>query len=361
VKVLLSYHYYAKTDLDREFASFAVRPSMVFGDSGAFSAWSQGASIDPAEYAKWVKRWYPSLLTWYANLDVIGSAEGTWRNQLILEKQHGLSPLPVFHVGEPWEFLDRYFDRGYPYVCLGGMVGQPEAPTLRWAAQCFKRARDRGVDVVFHGFGQTRRRVVESLPWFSMDSSSWSGGARYGQGVMWDDARARFLPAKVGSKELHRHGRLIRAHGVDPRNLSDRSRFHHSHVAQMSAVAWLRYEQWLRNRYRVPFPDRGDAAEGPHVCLASTGGDLSARLAHVPADAVPEGPNVYLALGVGETHKLGVDAKAGPNMFLAAAGGTDLSRDRLAGVQEAGGPNLYLANSEIINVRILAKGASTCE
>jgi hypothetical protein len=92
----------------------------------------------------------------------------------------------------------------------------------------------------------------------------------YGRGVLWDEQRARFLPAVVGSNELHRHGRLIRAHGVDPRNLSDRSRYHLSHVARISVAAWLGYERWLRRRYEVRYP-AADAEHdpGPHVILSA--------------------------------------------------------------------------------------------
>ena len=70
----------------------------LFLDSGAFSAMTQGVKIDIYEYIDFIKE-HEDVLEVYANLDVIGSAEGTWKNQMIMEEA-GLKPLPVFHYGE---------------------------------------------------------------------------------------------------------------------------------------------------------------------------------------------------------------------------------------------------------------------
>lgn len=53
-KFLLSYHYFKSEDLDALVEQMPVRP-MLFADSGAYSAYSQGAVIDIKEYAAWLK------------------------------------------------------------------------------------------------------------------------------------------------------------------------------------------------------------------------------------------------------------------------------------------------------------------
>ena len=84
-----------------------------------------------ADYMAWLRRW-AHLFTTYVNLDVIGDAAGTLVNQQRMEDA-GLAPVPVFHAGEPWEYLATYCER-YPYVALGGMVhSAPEQAMLRWA------------------------------------------------------------------------------------------------------------------------------------------------------------------------------------------------------------------------------------
>src|SRR5574340_1162268 len=77
----------------------------LFLDSGAFSAKSQGISINVQEYIKFIKE-HEEHIEVYANLDVIGSAEASWRNQRIMERA-GLKPLPVFHVEDDWKYLDK--------------------------------------------------------------------------------------------------------------------------------------------------------------------------------------------------------------------------------------------------------------
>lgn len=310
-KMLLSYHYYKTQPIDKIVNHFNQRP-MVFADSGAFSAGMQGVTIDIVDYVRWVRQWRP-LLSTYVNLDVVhynarnpeGDALATWANQRRLEDEFGLSPVPVFHGGEPWRYLERYLERGYPYVALGGMVGGPDA-IMRWLIQCFKMAAK--ADTVFHGFGQTTGKYVENFPWYSVDSSSWGSGHRYGNVSLWDDKRHKFVRVGVGNrKEVYAKAALVRSHGVNPADLADRSRYHRRFAIHASVVAWRRYESWLRRHHGpVPFPDRPHPAEpgggqarreGPHVFLAEgAGGNLAAC-----APAV-NGPHVYLA----ETEKINV-------------------------------------------------------
>ena len=52
----------------------------LFLDSGAYSAWSKGVTIDIDEYISFIKK-NIKYITVYANLDVIGDPEATYRNQ----------------------------------------------------------------------------------------------------------------------------------------------------------------------------------------------------------------------------------------------------------------------------------------
>lgn len=175
LRVLLSYHYYRDTDLFELFGKYFAKPwPDVFLDSGAFSAKTQGAEIDIGAYAEWLKH-HESLATVYANLDVIGNAEGTARNQRGLERL-GLRPLPVFHTGEPWITLEDLCAE-YQYIALGGMVGVRDKKALKaWIAKCFSIAGDRAV---FHGFGLTAWGLMKAFRWYSVDSTTWAVGAKY--------------------------------------------------------------------------------------------------------------------------------------------------------------------------------------
>jgi hypothetical protein len=99
MKVLLSYYYYSSTDLDKEFTKlFRIQPE-VFFDSGGFSAFTQGIKIKAEDYGNFLLKWQ-HVAAVYANLDVIGSPEGTWANQQALEAM-GLHPIPCSMWASP--------------------------------------------------------------------------------------------------------------------------------------------------------------------------------------------------------------------------------------------------------------------
>lgn len=268
LRILLSYHYYKDTDLDALFAKYFTAPyPEVFADSGAFSAASQGAHIDIADYAAWVKRW-AHLLTVHSNLDVIGDAAATDRNQKTLEDM-GLDPLPVFHTGSDMAHLDALLDR-YQYIALGGMVPYMRFPKriMPWLIKCFKLAQGRAV---FHGFGATSWTVVQSFPWYSVDSSSWGSGFRYGQVPVFNTTRGKFETLSLGKvKEWQEHARLVTQLGFDWRDFADRKRNDRAKICAISALSYMMAEQWLRQRHGEIFiPGRPQGA-GERLHLADT-------------------------------------------------------------------------------------------
>ena len=192
LRILLSYWYYKDTDLDSLFEKYFTPPYPdVFADSGGFSAMTQGAQIDVNEYAAWIKR-YKHLFNTYANLDVIGDAGATLDNQHRLEDL-GVEPIPVFHVNEDWAHLESYIEN-YPYIALGGMVPYMRytKKIMPWIIKAFKLSGDKSV---FHGFGATSWEVIKDLPWYSVDSTTWMAGHRYGAQFVF--AKGRLFQARA--------------------------------------------------------------------------------------------------------------------------------------------------------------------
>lgn len=160
----------------------------IFLDSGAFSAWTQGVDVDIQEYIKFIKE-HEDLLTVYANLDVIGlggklpnelTAEMTLKNQKIMEEA-GLNPLPCFHFGEPYEYLQYYVDN-YDYMAFG-VAGRKGSALIPWLDTCFS---DYVCDaegypkIKVHGFAVTSLPLMLRYPWYSADSTSWVMTSRTG-------------------------------------------------------------------------------------------------------------------------------------------------------------------------------------
>jgi len=164
----------------------------LFLDSGAFSAWSQKTKISIRKYIKFIKE-NIDVIDVYSNLDVIGSAEGTWKNQLHMEKA-GLNPLPTFHYGEDYKWLEKYVSLDYDYICLGGMVPINTKDLIPWLDTVFSKYvcdKDGMPLIKMHGFGLTSLPLMERYPWYSVDSTSWVIVGRMG-GI--------HIPAKRGGK-----------------------------------------------------------------------------------------------------------------------------------------------------------------
>jgi len=153
----------------------------LFLDSGAFSAYTQGTTVDLNEYIEFIKE-HENIIDVYANLDVIGDAEATWINQRKMEKA-GLHPLPVYHLDDSQEYLHRYLDK-YEYIGLGGMArGVVTNTRTKFLDRCFHTicdTKDRLPKVKVHGFGLTSLRLMMRYPWYSVDSTSWVVTGRVG-------------------------------------------------------------------------------------------------------------------------------------------------------------------------------------
>jgi len=156
--------------------SYAAKPServwqmvkefgmQVLLDSGAFSAWSVGKQININDYADYLFKYQPDK---YFNLDVIGDPEETAKNQIFLESL-GLTPIPVFHLGEPMELLDNLVKR-YGVIGLGGTVGKPHRQRTKWLSEVYSRHPN----TMFHGLGITNRTLLSAYPFYSVDSTWW--------------------------------------------------------------------------------------------------------------------------------------------------------------------------------------------
>lgn len=175
-RALFSYYYFEKNDA--EFQRMALeRCPDIFIDSGGFSASTQGHKIDLKRYGRWVKA-HQGQITTYANLDVIGDHRATAANQKRLEAM-GLSPVPVFHVGSPFKELNRLV-RLHDYIALGGMVpfASRKKDLSRWLSSCFTIIKDRAK---VHGFGLTSLGLMKRYPFYSVDSTAWLAGTKFGK------------------------------------------------------------------------------------------------------------------------------------------------------------------------------------
>lgn len=245
LRILVSYHYFKDEDLDATFEKhFQGLEVDCFADSGAFSAHTLGEPIDVAAYIAWVKRWQHRFSA-VAGPDVIGDAAATTREtERMLAAVSGVPVLPVFHVGEPWEYLERWARSGLEYMAFGGMVPYTRnKPVLdAWVTKAFSIVPS---TMRVHGFGMTTWSLLKKHPWYSVDSSSWTSGFRYAQLSLFDDQRGRFTEIKMGDpKSILSQRSLLESYGLRPADVRAHA-YDRDRLCAACVDAWQRAERWL--------------------------------------------------------------------------------------------------------------------
>lgn len=245
LRVLLSYFYFRDFSLDNLVENIFEGAAEVdiFVDSGAFSAATSGGTIDPRQYIEWVQKWQHRITVASAP-DVIGDPVATERDtQLMLDAKLTTQVLPVYHVGEPWEVLVK-MAKAHPYIALGGMV--PYAKNSKflkaWIAKAFTFI-PRTTRV--HGFGMTNWNVMQMFPWYSVDSSSWTSGVRYGQFQLFE--RGKMIDVDMRNRALLlKQGDLLRRYGLTARGTVSRGdSFDRDAIIRANLLSWSAAEDWM--------------------------------------------------------------------------------------------------------------------
>lgn len=348
VDALVSYHYYAGDNEMRALTS--TGRLRLIGDSGAFSAMTQGATIDRDAYAGWVTRWRPHLV-WAASLDVIGNAEASHGNWKALRDQYRLPTVPTLHAGADTRWMDVYAAEGVDFLGLGGMAGTGQAPrAFRWAVNMLRYARANHPQMRFHLWGVTNRKFLDALPVYSADSSGALGQAyRYGSLRIFDPATGRHTQVMLKGREVYKIAPLLRrVYGVDPTQIETSHPGNRVILIQLAAAVTQQYALWLQRRHgrvsppawgiQEPVLERAHATpDGPVIHVVDTDhGNLGSTTTDPPSQRLPDGPRLHMVAGTGHKQSQGQDIHAavgagdGPHLHL-----VDTARDGL-------GPGLVL-------------------
>jgi hypothetical protein len=202
--LLLSFTYgVARTRAWAKFAEAhrAHRPALML-DSGAFSAWQLGDTIDLPAYADWALRvqeeWAPQEVV-AVSLDVIpgkrgrapsgrdlvAAREASLRNGDYL-RDRGLQIVEVYHQYEPTEYLDLLCDRRQPGEVLGlaprNELRPPQRARFLESTYAHLFGRYGKTIPPCHGFAVSPLTAVATMhPWYSVDSASWVHMTMFGR------------------------------------------------------------------------------------------------------------------------------------------------------------------------------------
>lgn len=183
-ELLESYLYFKNKDLGEWLAKNNLKGCDLFLDSGAFTAFTKGTTIDIDEYVDFVKK-NKHLIKVFANLDVIGDWKATKKNQEYIESR-GVTPLATFHFMSPLSELEVMLNK-YDYIALGGLVpyAKQRKKLQLWLDSCFnvilKHHKATGKLVKVHGFGVNAYWAWLRYPFYSVDATSWQASGRFAE------------------------------------------------------------------------------------------------------------------------------------------------------------------------------------
>jgi hypothetical protein len=153
----------------------------IFVDSGDLSTWAKRDQAKLEHYIAYIKG-NLRYIEAYLNMDVIGDPIATWKNQEAMEKA-GLKPIPVYHLGEPKEFLDRIM-KGYDYfaVRVSTLKNKLEQITaLDWLFEIVCPDSNKNLPThKVHGVDIDSIEIMRRYPWIGLSSGLWAEFSRRG-------------------------------------------------------------------------------------------------------------------------------------------------------------------------------------
>lgn len=201
---------------------------------------------------------YGHLWDFCVTVDIDFDAKHNFRRHVQLEKM-GVRTVPVFHGDTSLDFLKRYADRGYDYICIGstGHLRTSVQSKKAYYESVFDAGAKMGLR--YHGLGITVPYIMTDYPWYSLDSSAWSQYAGYGWLVKFEPAALRLSTVAVSRKSkshglglnlkaMQRLAEELKAEGFDLKELQvDHTARHLYNALQMqklAAVCGVNRSQW---------------------------------------------------------------------------------------------------------------------
>lgn len=181
-------------------ASLKKHPDMhLFIDSGVFTYLNdvkyENYTVEQweaqlKEYLIWAEKHKSSIfgmaemdLQSILGMDVI---EG-WRRDYFepFMLRTGIPVCFIYH-GEGMDIWEKMCQR-YPYVGITTVADEGGSYKLDGFRKILKIAEDN--NTLVHGFGMTQTSLLPQLPFYTVDSTSWKSGFRYGQIAVWNGKR----------------------------------------------------------------------------------------------------------------------------------------------------------------------------
>jgi hypothetical protein len=155
-------------------------------DSGGYSAWRLGKTIDLNAYCEFLEQ-NADWIGMYVVLDHIAPDAPEEAAQISFDnlkemRRRGFNPIPIWHARESLDWIDRMLDLGCDYIGFSTTSARgfaiDDALELAWSHVVNAAGQP---TVLVHAFGNSHVPTLFKYPWASADSSSWLRGPKWGR------------------------------------------------------------------------------------------------------------------------------------------------------------------------------------
>lgn len=251
---LMSYQYLQGSNLKSRLNGLDVK---LFIDSGAFTYQMDASFRDktPEFWESQIKRY----LSWaeknrdyifaIANLDIENIVGGElvkkW-NEQYFEPFMLRTGIPICFIWHPENTIlswEQYCQR-YPYVGLTTVLGSSGFNEMSDMLKTAEKYR-----TLVHGMGMTQTSILPKLPFYTVDSTSWKAGFRYGQIAIWngtkvqlkgkEDFQTKVFPIIDSYRDIH-----------PPLDKDKIANYDEPEVLRCNVYAYLKAEEYIRERLK---------------------------------------------------------------------------------------------------------------
>ncbi len=256
---LVSYHYLQKlrVPLAKKYEGKEVK---FFIDSGAYTYQADPKYLEYTRedwekqivsYLNWVKKNKDYIFA-IANLDLenlLGVEVVKEWNEKYFEPFMLETGIPVCFIWHPicgedgWE---RYCQR-YPYVGMSWVADDGTDFSFSYGSNKLKVAEK--YNTLVHGMGMTRTSILPKLPFYTVDSTSWKSGFRYGQIAIWNGKKVQLKGKEDFDTKVFP---ILRTYtDIDPPLDEEKIRqFYEPEVLRCNVYAYLKAEDFIRNQLK---------------------------------------------------------------------------------------------------------------
>lgn len=186
-------------------------------------------------YAETPEKWATSIHEWWKGegdyKSRIPPPVMEWRRRLM---QTGVLIIPVWH--EVRELKGWAEDcKNFKYLGFTSTASKDIARVFKY----FVEAKNTGT--MIHGLGLTKPDFIRKFPWYSVDSTTWLDGSKYGTTIIFQNGRLRYFDAKRSAiRKKFRH--TYRSWGLDTDKIEQGDAYA---MDEANLVSWLHYAEFV--------------------------------------------------------------------------------------------------------------------